>query len=205
MRRLSLKLSLILFFLADWGLNVAADDTRMGQSDVMVPTDRIECSLHRSPLEPSDPSSTSAIPHVEKFVAREHFKEDVSSAADVKMSWLGATFMRRFMATVEEDGGFASFQTYVLSRLSSDKEIILQLGQGHESKLVDVWCLLRRQASGDAGALQTNSTPNIFFVRDTAGEVGVVDVVWGGVGWEIGASPVGDKRRWLPGTRAFSR
>ncbi|HMF66198.1 MAG TPA: hypothetical protein VK602_01145, partial [Phyllobacterium sp.] len=144
MRRLSLNLSLILFFLAEGGLNVAADDTRMGQSDVMVPTGRIECSLQRSPLERSDPSSTSAIPHVEKFVAREHFKEDVSSATDVKMSWLGATFMRRFMATVEEDGGFASFQTYALSRLSSDKEIILQLGQGHESKLVDVWCLLRR-------------------------------------------------------------
>jgi hypothetical protein len=62
------------------------------------------------------------------------------------------------------------------------------------SNLADVWCLLRRQANGEDGALQTNSVPTIFFVRDGTGELGVVDLVWGGAGWEIGASPVGDKR-----------
>jgi hypothetical protein len=88
---------------------------------------------------------------------------------------------------------------------SNDRAIIAELGGGHETNLADVWCLLRRQAKGEDGALQTNSVPNIFFVRDSAGELGVVDSVWGGAGWEIGASPVGDKRIWSPGARVISR
>ena len=64
---------------------------------------------------------------------------------------------------------------------------------------------VRLQASGEPGALQTNSTPNIFFVRDGAGQLGVVDAIWGGAGWEIGASPFGDKRAWSVGTRVISR
>ncbi len=173
MLRLSLNLSLV-FLLAAPGFSVAADDSKTGQPGSAIAMDHIGCSLHPKAEEPSDPSSTSAIPHTEKFVAREHFKD-------------------------------ASFQTYVLNASSSDRDILAKLGQGHESSLVDVWCLLRQQPNGNSGALQTNSTPNIFFVRDVAGELGVVDAIWGGAGWEIGASPVGDKPRWSSGTRVFSR
>jgi hypothetical protein len=204
MHRLSLNLSLV-FFLAAPGFSVAADDTKIGRPNSVIATARVGCSLHPKAEEPSDPSSTSAIPHAEKFVAREHFKEDISSGAAVRISWLGATFARRFTGKVEGDTGGTSFRTYVLNSSSSDQEILAELGQGHESSLVDVWCLLRQQPSGDGGALQTSSNPNIFFVRDLAGELGVVDASWGGVGWEIGASPVGDKRRWPSGTRVFSR
>lgn len=204
MRRLSLNLSLV-FFLAASALSVAADDTKTGRPNSVIATDRVGCSLHPKAEEPSDPSSTSAIPHVEKFVAREHFKEDISSGATVRISWLGATFARRFTGKVEDDAGGTSFPTYVLNSTASDQEILAELGQGHESGLVDVWCLLRQQPGGDSGALQTSSNPNIFFVRDIAGELGVVDAIWGGAGWEIGASPVGDKRRWPSGTRVFSR
>lgn len=204
MRRLSLNLSLV-FLLAAPGFSVAADDSKTGQPGSAIAMDHIGCSLRPKAEEPSDPSSTSAIPHTEKFVAREHFKEDFSSSAAIKISWLGATFVRRFMGKVEDDTGDASFQTYVLNASSSDRDILAKLGQGHESSLVDVWCLLRQQPNGNSGALQTNSTPNIFFVRDVAGELGVVDAIWGGAGWEIGASPVGDKPRWSSGTRVFSR
>jgi hypothetical protein len=203
-RRSSLSLSLF-FLLAAPVFSVTADDTKTGRPNSIVAADRVACSLHPKAEEPSDRSSTSAISHAEKFVAREHFKEDISSGAAVKISCLGATFARRFTGKVEDDAGATSFPTYVLNSSSSDQEILAELGQGHESSLVDVWCLLRLQPNGDRGALQTRSNPNIFFVRDVAGELGVLDAIWGGAGWEIGASPVGDTRRWPSGTRVFSR
>ncbi|MCC8983398.1 hypothetical protein [Bradyrhizobium acaciae] len=202
MRQLSLTLSLA-FLLAAQGFSVAADDTKPGRS--AVATDRVTCSLRPKPEEPSDPSSTSAIPHAEKFAAREHFKEDIASRAAVKISWLGATFAQRFTNKVEDDAGGASLQTFVLSAAASDKEILAKLGQSHESRLADVWCALMQQPNGNGGPLEINARPNVFYVRDIAGELGAVDVLWGGVGWEIGASPVGDKPRWPAGTRVFSR
>ena len=204
MARPSLNLSLV-FLLATPGLGIAADDTRPGAPDSVVAAERIACSLRPKAEEPSDPSSTSAIPRSETFTARDHFREDISSGAAVRISWLGATFARRFAGKIEDDLGGATLQTHVLDVTASDRDILAKLGQGHESRLVDVWCLLRRQPSGNNGALQTGTTPNIFYVRDAAGELGVVDAIWGGVGWEIGASPVGDKPRWPSGTRAFSR
>ncbi|MES5487658.1 hypothetical protein QMZ05_33335 [Bradyrhizobium sp. INPA03-11B] len=202
MRQLSLTLSVI-FLLAAQGFSVAADDTKPGQSAIAA--DRVTCSLQPKAVEPSDPSSTSAIPHVEKFVAKEHFKEDIASNAPVKISWLGATFAKRFANKIEDDAGGASLQSYDLSAASSDNEILAKLGQGHESRLADVWCALKQQPNGSSGSLEISSKPNVFYVRDTAGELGAVDVLWGGVGWEIGASPVSDKPRWQAGTRVFSR
>lgn len=203
MRQLSLTLSLA-FFLTARALSVAADDSKPGQPGTAVAANRIACSLQPKAEEPSDPSSTSAIPHAEKFIAREHFKEDIASSAPVKISWLGATFAQRFANKVEDDGGGASLQTFVLSAASSDREILTRLGQSQESRLADVWCALRQQPNGSGGPLEINAKPNVFYVRDTAGELGAVDVLWGGAGWEIGASPVGDKPRWPAGTRVFS-
>ncbi|PAY06270.1 hypothetical protein CK489_25545 [Bradyrhizobium sp. UFLA03-84] len=202
MRQLGLTLSLI-FLLAAQGFGVAADDTKPGQSAAVA--DRVACSLQPKATEPSDPSSTSAIPHVEKFIAKEHFKEDVASSASVKISWLGATFAKRFANKVEDDVGGASLQTFVMNAASSDNEILARLGQSHESRLADVWCMLQQQPNGSGGSLEISAKPNVFYVRDVAGELGAVDVLWGGVGWEIGASPVSDRPRWPAGTRVFSR
>jgi len=205
MRRSSLSLCLIFFVVAMWG-RATADESKSGsaRSGSIVPGLGIECSLHQKAVEPFDPPSTSAIPRAEQFIAREHFKEDIAPTADVKISWLGATFVRRFAIKVEA-AGVTSLRTHSLSSPSNDREIIAELGDGHETNLADVWCLLRRQAKGEDGALKINSVPNIFFVRDAAGELGVVDTVWGGAGWEIGASPVGGTRVWAPGTRVISR
>ena len=202
MPRPSLTLSLAFLLIAP-GFSLAADDTKQVPSDAVVVADHVACSLRPNAEEPADPSSTSAIPHRETFIAREHFTEDITSSAAVRISWLGATFARRFMAKVEDDLSGASLQAWVLTAASSDKELLAKQDQSHESRLVDVWCLLKQQPDGSSGPLQTNSKPNVFYVRDMAGELGAVDVLWGGVGWEIGASPVGDKPRWAAGTRVF--
>jgi hypothetical protein len=67
------------------------------------------------------------------------------------------------------------------------------------------WCLLKLQANGEDGALQTNAFPNIFFVRDVTGVLGAVDALWAGAGWEIGASPVEGQREWPSGSRVIAR
>ena len=201
MRCLSLSLSLGFFIFAICGFSAAAE--RAPRSPRLDPALRIECSLHPRAPERID-SSTPAIQHAERFIAQEHFKEDITPRANVKISWLGATFVRRFANKVEA-AGLTALQTHVLRSPSNDTDIIAELGDGHETKLADVWCLLRLQANGEDGALQTNSIPNIFFVRDGTGQLGVVDAIWGGAGWEIGASPLGEKRTWPPGARILSR
>ncbi|WP_027550244.1 hypothetical protein [Bradyrhizobium sp. Cp5.3] len=204
MRGLALNPCLVLI-LALWGFCASADENKPnGSSASLAPSTRIECSLKRKPGEPFDPPSTSAIPQTDAFVAGEHFKEDIAPTAPVKISWLGATFVRRFAVKVETADD-ASLQAYLLKNPSNAAEIIGELGTRGESKLTDIWCLLKLQANGESGALQTNSTPNIFFVRDGAGDLAVIDALWGGAGWEIGASPVGSQQAWTRGTRIFSR
>ena len=55
---------------------------------------------------------------------------------------------------------------------------------------------LERQAHGQDGPLRTDARPNVFYVRDVQNVLWAVDVVWGGAGWEIGASPLDDRRLW---------
>src|SRR4051812_44293571 len=69
----------------------------------LAPGPRLTCTQRRTPTEPFDPPVTSALPHHKRFVAGEHFKEDISPAAEARISWLGATFMRRFAVKVEDD------------------------------------------------------------------------------------------------------
>ncbi|MFQ3458371.1 hypothetical protein PMN64_34345 [Bradyrhizobium sp. UFLA01-814] len=176
-----------------FGFSATAEESRT-DSDPVVPNVRSECSLTRKAGEPIE---------AQTFAAREHFKEDITPTAQVRISWLGATFMRRF-AVKFETAVNRCLQTYVLKNPSNDNEIIGELGILDESKLVDIWRLLKLQANGESGALQTNSAPNIFFVRDGKGDLGVVDVLWGGAGWEIGASPIENQRTWPPGSRVFS-
>jgi len=176
--------------------------TRAGL-EALVPGPRITCSQHRAP-EPFDPPTTSALPHHEKFVAGRYFKEDISSAAEARISWLGATFMRRFAVKVEDDADDVTLQIHALGRSSSDTQIITELDDRHETKLADLWCLLKLQANGQDGALQTNAAPNIFFVRDATAVLGAVDAIWAGAGWEIGASQV-EGRQWPSGSRVISR
>lgn len=204
MRRSALNPCLVIVLAAS-GFSACADDKKAdgGSSASLAPRAKIECSLKRKPGEPLDPPSTAAIPTTESFVASAHFREDMTPTAPVKISWLGATFARRFAVKVETADD-TSLQTHVLNNPANAARIVDELGNRAESRLADIWCLLKLQANGESGALQTSSAPNLFFVRDGAGDLGVIDALWGGAGWEIGASPIGNPRAWTPGTRVFS-
>jgi hypothetical protein len=193
-----------LLFLAVGNLGIESRPAGAG-FDILAPGPAARCSPDATPAEPLDPPATSALPRHEEFVAAEHFKENTSPGADARISWLGATFMRRFVAKVEDEAAEVTLQTYALTRSSRDLEIIAELDDRHETKLAHLWCLLKRQRNGEDGALQRNAAPNIFFVRDATGALGTVDAIWAGAGWEIGASRVEGQRQWPAGSRVISR
>ena len=155
MRRSSFRMSLCLPRSGYVRVGAAAEERKLegARPDRIVAAHRIECSLHLKSGEPLDPPSTATIQQAEQFKAREHFKEDITPAADVKISWLGASFVRRFAAVKVEAAGVTSLQAYLLRSPSNDRDIIAELGNRHETSLADVWCFLRQQAKGEGGCV----------------------------------------------------
>ena len=84
-------MSLVFLVLAMCELGAVAEERKLegARPDRIVAAHRIECSLDLKSGEPLDPPSTATIQQAEQFKAREHFKEDITPAADVKnfMAW----------------------------------------------------------------------------------------------------------------------
>ncbi|MES2600351.1 MAG: hypothetical protein V4602_06015 [Pseudomonadota bacterium] len=171
----------------------------------LIRGERMNCPRPAPVAEPLDPPTTSAFAGVKKFLAGEYFKENIAPSADVRIAWLGATFMRHFAIKIEDASSETTIQFHTLLRLSRDRHIIDDLDDRHETRLIDLWCLLRMQAHGEPGTLLIDAAPNVFYVRDSSGVLSAVDAVWGGAGWEIGASPVDGERMWPVGARVMSR
>lgn len=136
----------------------------------------------------TDPPTTAAVPSPRQFVAREHFRRATTPSTAVKITWLGAAFSEHFVSKTEPDHGSPLLRSHTVRRTSRDIEIIAELGTRHETTLGDLWCLLKRQSHGQAGMLRTDTRPNVLYIRSTAGLLFTIDALWGGAGWELGAS-----------------
>src|SRR5258708_2727951 len=77
-----------------------ADRIAVTDLNVLMSQGEVRCPAFERSSEPTDPPTTSALPRVRQFVASEHFKETASSNAEIKISWLGATFRQRFLHKV---------------------------------------------------------------------------------------------------------
>ena len=171
----------------------------------LIRGERANCPLPSASAEPLDPPTTSAFAGITQFRAAEHFKENIAPIAEVRILWIGASFTHRYATKTENAAVHAAVRFHTLRKPSRDNDIIEELGDRHEMRLADLWCLLKSQANGEAGVLLVNAVPNVFYVRDDAGILGAVDAVWGGAGWEIGASPADGDRQWPSGTRIVAR
>lgn len=174
-------------------LALAVASPLAGQEGAAPPPDLLEIT------------GTVTVSGADRFVAREHFVERLDSGAEVRISWLGADFKKRFLDKIEEHVDPAQLGVHRLRRAAPDTPIIAAIGERHETTLSHVWNALKQQPKGEPGALLTDSTPNVFFVRDARGVLWAVDLVWGGAGWEIGASAVDDRRPWRAGRQIISR
>jgi hypothetical protein len=135
------------------------------------------------------------VPAFTHFVAADHFREG-RTPGGLSITWIGANFLRRFAHKVEEYASARELDVYELKRSAGNDAIIDDIGGQPETTLHDVWVLLERQAHGEEGPLRTDSRPNVFYVRDAEGVLWAVDAVWGGAGWEIGASALDERRPW---------
>lgn len=172
------------------------------KSERLRPVSKIRCP---PAADTTEPLTTSALRAEGAFVAHDRFREDVSSRSEVRISWLGAGFGRRYLAKVEPPHEVASLQVFVLEKPSRSVAIAETMHHPYETRLADIWCLLKLQPNGEAGVLSVNATPNLFFVRDAVGALGVVDVLWSGAGWEIGASSIARNRPWSAGRQVITR
>lgn len=135
------------------------------------------------------------VPAVARFAAEDHFREE-RRPQNVPITWIGANFHRHFIHKIEGYVSAGELDVYELRRSAGNDAIIDDIGGQLETKLHDLWVLLERQAHGQDGPLRTDARPNVFYVRDVQNVLWAVDVVWGGAGWEIGASPLDDRRLW---------
>jgi hypothetical protein len=144
------------------------------------------------------------VPGIERFSAAGHFLEN-QPPEQLQITWLGQNFRKHFLRKVEADVSATELDMYRLRRSAHDDDIVAELGKRPETNLYVIWTLLSCQPQGEKGALLTNATPNIFYVQDPAGATWSVDAVWGGAGWEIGASSLDDPRPWGRGRQVISR
>ncbi|MFC0241455.1 hypothetical protein [Rhodopseudomonas telluris] len=194
--------ALVFVGIINWQAAAQAQSALLGvapEAELLQPLEARGCP----PAEPSDPATTASLG--DRFVAAQHFRETASARNGVAISWLGTMFRQRFVTKTEPASARTMLQPLRLRRPARASEIVAWLGDRGEVTLGELWCLLSLQPNGEQGALLTNAIPNLFFVRDREEKLWTVDVVWGGPGWEIGASAIDGDRRWEAGAQPFSR
>lgn len=156
-------------------------------------TSSLPCRKSASPL--LDFLTHVDVPQFDRFAAADYFLEG-QPRERLQITWIGANFRRHFLNKIEGPTPAHELDVYHLKRFAGNDAIIGDIGGEPEVTLHDVWVLLTRQSHGEAGPLQTNARPNVFYVRDSTGLLWAVDVVWGGAGWEVGASGLNERRQW---------
>jgi hypothetical protein len=141
------------------------------------------------------PVDTALVPATSApFAIREHFK----SSSGIRFSTVWTEFKKRFFGKTEKPTGDLRLRKYRLSRIAPDGPIIAELGgpAKAESTVAAAFALMKRQANGEAGFLQTDGYANIFYVRDEKDMLCAVRIGWDDEGWVIDAISVDDPLAW---------
>jgi hypothetical protein len=140
-----------------------------------------------------------------ELVACDKFKMN----GDVRIYRLWSEFEQWFLGKVEKLAEVAktTLSCTVLLKHAVDEEIITALGgeAKAETSLAEIWDLLQKQPNGERGVLLTDSSANIFYVKDRDEVLRTVNVYWGNSGWRVVAGLIGDPAGWLPGGQVIFR
>jgi hypothetical protein len=150
--------------------------------------------------------TTVTVPAVSKFVAADHFKR--GETVDGVKCYLWDNFREHFLGKIEKNVAGCDIRVHKLLRSSRDLGIRSEIGEDkEETKLANLWSLLKLQGKGEKGALLTNGYANIFYVRDTEDMLWAVGARWraGYRGWYLYANSVEYPREWFAGFRVCSR
>jgi hypothetical protein len=125
---------------------------------------------------------------------------------DFNIGWIGEDFKKNFLDKEETDIPDATLSIQKLVRDSFDKDILAELGDKAETKLVYVFNLIKNQLNGNAGPLLTNGNSNVFYIRNKNNELWVVGVLWHSYDgcWNAHADPLKDPCEWRAGYQVVS-
>lgn len=123
----------------------------------------------------------------------------------VKFCGFGSNFETNFQKKVEEPVESDIIKVFRLKKASLDAPIITALGADCETKLYNLWELIKKQPNGETGTLLTNGYANIFYIRDVNRTLWAMDARSTDGGWVVYAHSVGDPSKWVAGGRVFGR
>src|SRR6478735_932728 len=92
------------------GIAANDNDSPGARAGALLIGARVDCMQGAVPQERFDPPSTSALRGPKRFVAAAYFKEDISTTAEVRIAWLGANFMRRYVPKTEDEAADVELQ-----------------------------------------------------------------------------------------------
>jgi len=142
------------------------------------------------------------------FLAHEKFVVDTSKRARVGVSYLSDNFKAWFFEKekIEESVAETTLRYAKLTKSSVDAPIRAEIGlEFEETTLAQIWALMERQKSGEAGVLLNTGHANIFYVKDVDGVLRAACIHWIGDGWRVDAYSIARPNRWLGGDQVFSR
>ena len=135
---------------------------------------------------------------------------DVSESAAVAIGYVDPVVTKWFGKLQVELSADTTLAYNRLARDSRDFPILGMLDGKEETTWGEIYSLMKAQPRGPAssgGPLITGGYANIFYVRDSEGELRAVSVYWraGDRGWDVDAYSVASRSRWDAGDRVFSR
>lgn len=144
---------------------------------------------------------------IEKFVAKDKFKVDISRGAKVKIVNLSSSFEELFLNKIEDPFAGSIINARKLEKSSVDSFIIQEFGGKEAAKitLTEMYAAMVAQSNGEDGALLTNGWRNIFYIEDVIGTLCVASVSWSDGGWCVDADSVETPIEWEAGYRVFFR
>jgi|HubBroStandDraft_4_1064222.scaffolds.fasta_scaffold341223_2 hypothetical protein len=172
---------------------------------VLVKVGTIGRLIESTLLEPVTMVQTSA---VEAFGATAKFK--IGTQDRVKIGWLGDNFKECLLAGSsrnEIDVPARNLRVHRLRRNSLDGSIIEELGGEAivESSLAQMWAVMMKQGTGQAGDLLVSGYANIFYIRDDENTLWAVDCYWhSGSGWHVVAYSITDQSDWFADDQVFT-
>ncbi len=155
-------------------------------------------------------STVEVVATTSKFVAKEKFVINTKCNAPVKISAVRDNFTEWFLldsGKVEDPISKHTLCCHKLRKLSTDGPIIAELGGAKKSRtaLSDMFALMEKQGKGEGGVLLNSGWPNVFYIKDSVGELRAVFVRWFDDGWDLDAASVGDQFTLRAGRQVFSR
>jgi hypothetical protein len=145
-----------------------------------------------------------------RLFAKEGFAGGTEGDALMKIKYFDS-FERWFLigdSKIEDSISEQTLCYHTLQRGCKDGEIITELGgeAKAETTLSEMLSLLEKQKYGEDGVLEIrHRRNNIFFIKDFAGVLRVVNMQWNNGNWYVDARPIDSPGRWYVGNQVFSR